>query len=115
MLRKAQRLNSKQIDQIMKTGRVVHSPVFMARFLKTDTSKRAESTLSAIAPVKIAKTSAKRHLVRRRMYEAARDMLKKASPGYEVALIAKEPCVKMKPAQMVPEIQALFVKAGIMR
>lgn len=115
MLRKSQRLNSRQLDEIMKKGRVVHSPLFMARIFAGGLGEDKIARLSAVAPVKVAKTSAERHLVRRRMYEAARPLIGKLKAGTRVVLIAKAAALSSKPAEMAPGMESLFVKAGVMR
>lgn len=97
----------------MNGGRVVHSPFFLARILQEKNG--APARVAAVAPVKAAKTSVIRHLVRRRVYEAVRPLVPKISPGNAVAIFAKPAALKLKPLEMRPDIEAIFVKAGILR
>lgn len=113
MLRQSQRLSGNQVTGVMKDGRVFHSPFFILRAL--DEKKQSQSRLVGVVPVKIGKTSVIRHLVRRRIYEAVRPFMKNIKSGQLIVLFAKAPTLKMKPAQMQQDIEALFVKAGLLR
>lgn len=91
----------------------MHSPLFLVRILNKGGASPAR--FAAVVPVKVAKTSVLRHLVRRRTYEAVRPLMARVSPGNSVILFAKPPALPLKPAEMQPEIRNIFVKAGILR
>jgi len=97
----------------MKRGRVIHSPLFVVRILRDITIPTAH--VSAVAPVKVAKTSAARHKVRRRIYEAARSSVPKLAPGHIVIFFAKQPIIDTKLVDLKQEVSDLFVKAGLLR
>ncbi len=112
MLKRSQRLSGSQFDLVIKKGRVLHSPLFIARILS---GERSSSRVAGVAPVKVAKTSAARHLVRRRIYEAARPLMSEVAPGNLIILLAKQPAIGRKPTDLRQDIRSLFVKAKLLR
>jgi len=124
MLRASQRLTGRHIDEIIQKGRVAHSPFFVVRYCKDERGAssdgaRAVSTeparFAAVAPVKVAQTSAARHLVRRRTYEAARPLVGRMTPGILVVAFAKTAVLGAKPLAIRADLEAVFVKMGIVR
>ena len=113
MIRRSQRVSGNQIEEAIKRGRVLHSPLFLVRYLSKEGT--SSSRVAAVVPVKVAKTSALRHLVRRRIYEAVRPLMSKISTGHVIILFAKSTVLKMKPAEIQPDIKSIFVKAGFLR
>ncbi len=112
MLNKSSRLTTKEFLETMKDGKVVHSAFFIARIQSPTPSLK----VSAVAPVKIAKTAVLRNKTRRRIYDAARPLLAEASSKAHVLLIAKAPLLQNDDAAaLAAEVRDVFVKAGLLR
>ncbi len=113
MLPRPHRISGDLFDKIMNEGKVVHSPFFLARVFREKNG--APARVAAVVSVKVGKISAVRHLVKRRIYEAVRPLVPKMLPGNAVILLAKPTVLKLKPLEMQPDIEAVFVKAGVLR
>lgn len=113
MLRKSRRLTTKTLNEVLKNGRAVHSPLLLVRYarLSTDTP----SAFAAVAPVKIAKTSVARHKIRRRLYAAVRPYMERLPSGWSVIAFAKQPAVSAEMADLRRSLEEVFVKAGLLR
>ena len=117
MLCRTQRVTKRQFDEVMKKGRVVHSPLFLLRtFELGNLSKNPmPAKVASVAPVKIAKTAVARNKMRRKLYEA----IKKISPIIKSSttsiVFAKEPAMKAKGADIQAGVKEVFVKAGLLR
>ncbi len=112
MLNRSSRLTTKQFNEAMKNGKVVHSTFFIARIQSPTPSFRA----AAVAPVKIAKTAVVRNRSRRRIYAAVRSLSLPASAKAHVILIAKSPLLIDDGSDaMRADLRSLFVKAGLLR
>jgi ribonuclease P protein component len=112
MLNRSSRLTTKQFNEVMKNGKVVHSAFFMARM-----SSPAESTrISAVTPVKIAKKAVLRNKMRRRTYAAVRPLLAGISFTAHIILIAKAPLLLIEESAAIQaDLRDLFVKARLIR
>jgi len=113
MLSRSHRISGREIEKIIKNGKVIHSPFFTIRFYSNKVEKNVKMTV--IVPVKIAKTSVLRHLVRRRMYEAVRPLVEKIKPENLIIIFAKSTVLDQKPAFMNIQMRDIFVKAGLLR
>lgn len=113
MLSRSNRMSGRQVESVIRKGRITHSPFFIVRFILDggDGSTR----LSAVVPVKVGKTSVTRHLVRRRIYEAVRPLSVEISSGTHTVIMAKQPALSTKPLEMRADLRAIFVKAGLLR
>lgn len=110
MLAKAQRLNTKEVDFIMKNGKVAHSPLFLVRFQKNQPSTR----ISVVAPVKIAKKAFLRNAIRRKIYASLRPMFPTLTKGLWAMVIAKSNLTLVDNVSIQKDLENLFKKAGIM-
>lgn len=93
------------------TGRAFHSPFFMMRAAPGDGTTR----IAAATPSKVAKTAVMRNRLRRRTYAAVRMLSPKMKDGFRVILLAKAPLIEARPDALLRDIEALFVKAGLLR
>jgi ribonuclease P protein component len=100
-------------EEVMKKGRVIHSPLFVVRILRE--ASIAGTHVSAVAPVKIAKTSVARHRMRRRIYEAVRAHVPNLVPGNVVVFLAKQSAIDVSLSDMRQAVSDIFVKAGLLR
>jgi len=115
MLPKEQRLTTKDLEKVLKEGRIYHSPLFQMRIGKNENDLASTSRVSAIVPAKMIKTAAGRSVVRRKIYNASRSVMKKTEPGWRIALIAKNPAIDAPQESVSEELKSLFVKAGIIK
>jgi ribonuclease P protein component len=67
MLRKINRVSSKDVDLIFKIGRFITSPYFTFKFIINNDKNRK---ISFICPKNVAKLAVRRNLLRRRGYTA---------------------------------------------
>lgn len=79
------------------------------------TEAGAPAKLAAVAPVKAAKTAVLRHRVRRKIYEAARPLVARLPGACTVLVFAKAAALERPVAEMRADLEALFVKAGLLR
>ncbi len=114
MLAKSLRLTRKQLEEIIKGGKVTHSPLFTVRYTKDD-KLFPKCGIATVASVKIAKTSVLRHRIRRIIYSATETFVSDIKPGYAIAIFAKSGIADMKSADLIKPLKEIFVKAGLMR
>ena len=122
MISHSHRLSTKQFNEVIKKGRVFHSPLFLMRVLQTG---EGPARIAAVVPVKIGKTAVIRNALRRKTYEAVGPLLSKIKEGLSVILFAKTIANGSNPksrsektltgALISDDLKGLFVKAGILR
>ncbi len=71
MISKKHRVNKALFDQIFKGGSVVHSPIFMFKYLKNLENK---GFYSFVVPKTVAKSAVKRNSLRRKGYNMLRNI-----------------------------------------
>ena len=113
MLPRSQRLSVAYFNQVMEKGRVTHSPLFLLRFLKTDSA--GQTRIAAVAPQKIFKKAVQRNKLRRQMYEAVRPLYADVRPQLHVVIFAKAIAATADQATLKKEIKDIFVKAGLLK
>ena len=106
MLKKSQRLLTKQFNQVMSKGKVLHSTLFMARVLKGQVGTK----IAAVAPVKPFKRAVDRNKVRRKIYNALRPV----EAGTHIIIFAKIGVLQATLEEIAADLKSLFVKAGIL-
>ena len=112
MLNRASRLTTKQFNEAMKAGKVIHSPLFMARVQYGTKLLR----IAAVAPVKIAKTAVLRNRTRRRVYGSVRSLWGSIEGTAHIIIFAKAPFLKTDDADAISgDLKDLFVKAKLLR
>jgi ribonuclease P protein component len=111
MLPRSLRISAEQLDQIMDKGRVFHSSLFVLRVL----SHQKDTRISAVSPKKITKTATSRNALRRKIYSAVRKVGTLFIVPAHLALFSKQGAERVSQAEMVADIRALFVKAGLLR
>jgi ribonuclease P protein component len=100
----------------MEKGKIIHSPLFIARILSGQTDTR----IAAVAPQKIFKKAVTRNKVKRIIYLALRSIQglstkESLKNGNHILILAKLNALKAPRAEMESDLKAIFVKAGIMR
>jgi ribonuclease P protein component len=110
VLKKSRRLSTKQFSLAIEKGKVIHSPLFIARALFGQKDDR----VAAVAPVKIAKTAVIRNRTRRKMYEAVAALGQLPSKGAHTIIFAKAGAVTAQKEELVSDLKDLFVNIGIL-
>ncbi len=87
MLPKRNRVNKKGIDLIFKTGKLVISPSFTFKFIKT---KFSAVQISFIVPKSVAKFAVKRNLLRRLGYRTLRKYISQFPTGIMGVFVFKK-------------------------
>jgi ribonuclease P protein component len=141
MLKRSNRLSTKQFLEVMEKGRVTHSPLFVMRTLGTQVvsikedgvrSKRpagragggskGENTrldirIAAVAPKKVAPTAVLRNSIKRHIYEAVQPLIASvttsAGQGIHIIIFAKTEAVKADFKGIAADLKSLFVKARL--
>lgn len=116
MLKKAQRLSTKQFMEVMDKGRIVTSPLFVVRILQNKDNTIEPSTsykISAVAPKKVALTAVLRNRVRRQIYEAVKPLKPNLVQGISMIIFAKKETLKSSIIEMTADLKQLFSKAKI--
>lgn len=111
MLKKSQRLTTKELEQVIMTGKVVHSTLFSVRFLSGSGKKFA-----AITPKKIIKTAVDRNFVRRKIYEALAPVVKAIKSDVHIAIFSKLTRKEIKETSLETisaELRNIFKKARL--
>ena len=113
MLKKTQRLTTRQFNEVMAKGKIVRSPLFLLRILdQAGPPNDPGSRVSAVAPTKVAKKAVERNRIRRRVYAAVRPILPLMKEGVRVLILAKT--VPAASADLTAELRTVFAKAGIL-
>ncbi len=117
MLSRSHRVSSRQLSELMVKGKIYHSPLFLMRAYVPAGMEGVH--VAAVAPQKIFKTAPARNNMKRKTYEAVREVLKTSSSkdgaAHLVGLFAKATAVKSTVIEITTDLKALFVKAGIVR
>jgi ribonuclease P protein component len=132
MLKRSNRLSTKQFMEVMEKGRVTHSPLFVMRTLGTQVvsikekgvrrrekgeNTRLDIRIAAVAPKKVAPTAVLRNGIKRHIYEAVQPLIASitanAGQGTHIIIFAKAEAVKDDFKGIVADIKNLFAKAKI--
>jgi ribonuclease P protein component len=114
MFRRSNRLSKGQFDETMEKGRIFHSPLFLLRSFDAGDGKSFRA--SVVAPKRIAKTAVTRNAMRRRMYAAARPLLRMVGKtGLRAIVFATRKATTATMTEMTCDLRDLFVKAGVLR
>lgn len=114
MLPKRARVDTNTFEQIMKNGRVIHTPHFSFRYILPVASASVQDTsvrISAVATKKIFKTAVARHAITRKIYRAVREIgLQLTFPPLHLVVFAKVGAEKISFEEMVLEIKNCLVE-----
>ncbi|MFA6404626.1 MAG: ribonuclease P protein component [Candidatus Paceibacterota bacterium] len=106
MLKKSQRLNTKQFDEVIKRGKLTPSKFFLIRVLQD-----AEYTkVSVVMPKKILGKASKRNRSRRVMYEAVGSIFDTIPTNLHAIIIAKSDISGIKQEEMKKDLISIFAK-----
>ena len=87
MLKKANRVSKKTLDEVFKSGRFINSPALTLKYAQ---SGEAEPRISFIVPKNVAKSAVVRNALRRRGYQAIVGHLATLPQGFIGAFIFKK-------------------------
>ena len=110
MLPRVNRLSARQVANIMKNGRVIHSPLFIMRYV----IGTGDARYSGIIPKKVGKTAVSRSTGRRKIYEAISSIPSYKKFDANVVLVAKTSILTSEGLSINKDIHDLFVKAKIL-
>lgn len=111
MLKKSNRLTTKQVLNVMKNGKVVNSSLFILRYM----TNQPDTCISAVAPVKVAKKAVVRNRARRRMYGVLRGFLHSVIPGIHVIIFSRNDLVSYNFETIRSDIRNLLIRAKLMK
>lgn len=111
MLKSSLRLTTPLFNEVMDKGKLVHSPLFSAKFLKVVGPSRYAVAVSK----KVAKKATDRNKVRRRVYSALRMFPLRIQQGIHAVFMPKESILKTSFKEIAVGIETVFVKSGIMK
>ncbi|MEK7501556.1 MAG: ribonuclease P protein component [Patescibacteria group bacterium] len=110
MLKKSNRLTTKQVLDVLKNGKVLSSPLFILRYIENQPDTR----ISAVAPVKIAKKAVARNRARRRMYGVVREFLPSIIPGIHAIIFSRNALADSDFESIRNELKGLLVKSRLL-
>lgn len=111
MLHRSCRLDKKQLDEVLKNGKIVHTQFFWLKFLKKEESSR----FASIVPQKIVKKAVDRNRFRRKIYSIFESFKNNINQGYLFVLCMKEPLTKLNKQQIEDKTREIFVKARFLK
>ncbi|MEK7681008.1 MAG: ribonuclease P protein component [Patescibacteria group bacterium] len=111
MLKKSNRLTTKQVLGVMKNGKVVNSPLFVLRYI----TNQPDTRISAVAPVKIAKKAVIRNRARRRMYGVLREFFPSIISGIHAIIFSGSDLVSYDFESVRDGIRDLLVKGNLIK
>lgn len=85
MLKKSLRLTTKELENVLKTGNVVHSPLFTLRYIKDQNSTK----YAVVVAKKIIGSSVGRHAAKRLIYDLIPSVASRITPGVWAAIFVK--------------------------
>lgn len=110
MLPQSSRITLKQFNLVMEKGNIFHSPLFWVRVLKN----QQETRIASVAPQKVVKLTVFRNKIRRKTYEALRQIKESISNGNYIVVFAKVNLCKHSQKDILNDLKTLFVKAGVL-
>lgn len=111
VLSKPHRLQkSNDIQKVIKTGARARTAFLQASCIKTD---RPVTRIAFIVPNRVIKKAAHRNKTKRRMREAARHLLPRLRPGFDLAIWGMQPIQEKTLAEIEQEMQQLFIRLNI--
>lgn len=110
MLSSSQRLATKQLEEVLKKGKVIHSSFFWLRFTKNNSSTR----ISVIVPQKIVKSAVVRNNLRRKVYNSISLFVNKIKQGCHIIVCIKDPVIKAETLQIQEKAKEIFVATGLL-
>ncbi|MDZ4785984.1 MAG: ribonuclease P protein component [bacterium] len=111
MLPSSQRLATKQLEEVLGKGKVVHTPFFWLRFI----SSKDNTRVSVITPQKTIKSAVMRNLLRRKVYSVIRPFINEVKQHFHIILCVKEPMIKAETLQIKEKTKEIFVVAGLLK
>lgn len=106
MFPRSHRLSRKEVSEVIKNGRVYHTPLFSIRILETKTSHFKGAF---VVSKKECRLSVDRNTLKRRARMAFRDISTDLSPVYFVVFIKKAVLTAL-PQDIVAEFKKVFKK-----
>jgi ribonuclease P protein component len=110
MLSRKNRVKREQFERLQSTSALYHSPYFSLRIKKNDSE--APFTFATVVSKKVAKTSAQRNLLKRRIKNVAEEIISPL-PSTSSILFLKKDGAALSFALLKKEIENLYKKIQI--
>lgn len=111
MLPRSKRLNKDLFLKVIKSGRMINTPLFSLYLSKTEKEKR----FSVSVPKKVSKLAVDRNKIRRRVYSIIKKLEKEIITGVLGVIVVKNGTQKLSFIDLSIEISKVFVKSGILK
>ncbi len=95
------RLPKEGVEDVLKRGGVVHSPLFSLKFLKNSSK---QTRFSVVVSKKIDKTAVGRNLIKRKIREISRNMFKNKGIFFDMVVLVKKKLTKEDYSSVMDEI-----------
>ena len=110
MLPSSQRLATKQLEEVLKKGKVIHSSFFWLKFIYAKNKH-----ISVITPQKIIKSAVMRNNIRRKVYNAIKLFINDVKQDLHVVVCVKEPVIKAETTQIQEKAKEIFNIAKLLK
>jgi len=100
---------TRDIERVAKTGKYASTPAMVVRVAKGGGVTRA----AVVAGLKVHKSSVQRNLVKRRIREALREMIKEIVPGIDLVVVARSGSVGKSYADLGNELYGGLLRLGV--
>lgn len=111
MLPKNNRVTRGEFEEVLEKGAVLHSPLFLFRFLKKESGS---PKIAFVVSKKVASGATERNKMRRRGYSAARKMREESAfLPFTGVFFFKKGSVKAGFREMTEEVSGLLKKGGM--
>ncbi|PLX25140.1 ribonuclease P protein component [Candidatus Parcubacteria bacterium] len=112
MLAKANRLHlDNDIKRLLKSGKTFFLPQYIIKF--THNKDQKQPKIGFVVSNKVDKRAVKRNQVKRRLREAAREMLPRINNEYSLLIIAKKEALELEYKDVKKQLDFAFSKMKI--
>lgn len=111
MLPKRQRNTRRQVEQLIRDGKRVNSPLFTLVFFVNKEEKNIK--ISASVPKKVSNKAVVRNKIRRRTYHSLRHFLSNIKTGTSLLFIAKKGVDKISFKELSSDLEQILVRSGL--
>lgn len=111
MLPKENRLrNDAEIKKLMATGKTFFLPQLTVKY---KINRQTKTRVVFVVSNKVSKKATERNLLKRRLRNATKDFLSEVENNFDLAIIAKQSCLKLDYATLKKQLNFVFHKTII--
>jgi len=111
MLKKKNRLTTKEFEKVFKNGKKTFSPFFLVTVLEVENSKKISVAISK----KVEKTAVARVKSRRKIYKILQESFSKISENLDATILITKPICEMEKSQLQKQLFQVLKKAKILK